>query len=300
MSVGVELKQLLLDVDCGSPLTLLLLLLLVQLLELLLSMLIGKIRAEDTALLLEVELVIKSALVIVDDEICDGDNVLLLLELMSAMALRIQLLIWLALSVLLALIVESGVGGGEFESIELIMLAIISALLLLLEIVLTMDSLLSLAVKLPPIPDSGVGRSRFSLLSSSALTSFSTSTWPDVNDFPCVVEPSAEFDISDARLDDMHDDVTISLSISLPVAAVTQDADDSELREAELDSHGCVGGNGGGELRGDAPTVDEGTGEGAEEQEADSEDSDGGVDASSERSAAEETEFECELKEYEE
>lgn len=134
MSVGVELKQLLLDVDCGSPLTLLLLLLLVQLLELLLSMLFGKIRAEGTALLLEVELVIKSALVIVDDEICDGDNVLLLLELMSAMALRIQLLIWLALSVLLALIVESGVGGGEFESIELIMLAIISALLLLLEL----------------------------------------------------------------------------------------------------------------------------------------------------------------------
>lgn len=201
---------------------------------------------------------------------------------------------------LLALIVDSGVGGGEFESIELIMLAIISALLLLLEIVLTMDSLLSLAVKLPPIPDSGVGKSRFSLLSSSALTSFSTSSRPDVSDFACMVEPSAEFDISEARFDDMHDDVTISLSISLPVAAVTHEAEDSELREAELDSHGCVGGNGGGELRGDAPADEEGTGDGAEEQEADREESDGGVDASSERSAAEETEFECELKEYDE
>lgn len=163
-----------------------------------------------------------------------------------------------------------------------------------------MDSLLSLAVKLPPIPDSGVGKSRFSLLSSSALTSFSTSSRPDVSDFACMVEPSAEFDISEARFDDMHDDVTISLSISLPVAAVTHEAEDSELREAELDSHGCVGGNGGGELRGDAPADEEGTGDGAEEQEADREESDGGVDASSERSAAEETEFECELKEYDE
>lgn len=89
ISVGDELKQLLLVVDCGSPLTLLLLLL-VQLFELLLSMLFDKLGAVGTALL-EVELVIKSALLVIDDDE-SGDAALLLLELMSAMALRMQLL----------------------------------------------------------------------------------------------------------------------------------------------------------------------------------------------------------------